>query len=74
VAFTHFDKMLEKVNFKNKVFLEGNMTLLTKYYQALYEKSNVKIAFFGDTYISDITSTEEFNQKIKNDPEMRNGP
>ena len=66
--------MLEKVNYKNKVFLEGNMSLLTKYYQALYEKYNVKIAFFGDTYISDITSTEEYNKKIKNDPKILNGP
>jgi hypothetical protein len=41
------------------------MTTLTKYLQALLEKTDIKVAFFGDTYISDITSTEEFNVKNK---------
>jgi hypothetical protein len=35
-------------------FLEGNSSLVEKFYQRVLEKDKLKIAFFGDHYYSDV--------------------
>jgi hypothetical protein len=52
----------------NRELLEGNAQVLTKHYQLIWGKLNVKVAFFGSDYLKDVHATVETNFKfIEND-------
>jgi len=49
----------------NKVVLEGSSAILTEYYQRKLSREDIKIAYFGDAYMTDIHATHQFSQKLK---------
>ena len=52
-------------SFPNKLFLEGNAATLTKYFQNILSKSDLKVAYFGDQLHSDVWATHHFDKKLR---------
>ena len=49
----------------HKVFLEGNATMLTQYWQETVGKKDIKIVYFGDQILNDIMATNELNMHLQ---------
>ena len=48
------EQMSLLVDHRSKIFFEGNIETLTRFFQQLICKADVRVAFFGDNYHSDI--------------------
>ena len=57
------DSVNDQVFYSNKIFLEGNADLLTRYFQTLTSTAYLKVAYFGDNPI-DAQAVHEYNQRI----------
>jgi hypothetical protein len=49
----------------DKIFLQGNMRMLTNFFQRSKDKFDLKLAYFGNNFLSDVGATYEFDQIIK---------
>ena len=49
----------------NNTVIEGNALVLTDYFSRKLEKPAVRVAYFGDNYLSDIYASHAFNQRLR---------
>ena len=50
---------------KNKLYLEGSATIMTALIQDKFKRKAVKVAYFGDHYLSDIYAVWLFNRRLE---------
>jgi HAD superfamily 5'-nucleotidase-like hydrolase len=56
-----FEQMSFAADAHNKIFLEGNADLLTRYFQQLLSKPALNVAYFGADQLKDVQATSEFS-------------
>ena len=53
------------VDKNNKILHEGNANMLTRHFQVVKGKVDLKVAFFGDHLLEDVQATHEFTKNMK---------
>ena len=57
---------------EGKIFLEGNMGDLTKYYQHAFKKKDVRMCLLGSDFMRDVFATDEYNDYLTDYREHHN--